>query len=542
MTRNVWTALCILIAAAPAALGGGNTCEPGESPDIIVGDIYNRNRYGSVDGVVGFSIGTESCNLGTCQANWINGTPNHPVIAQNMYRLYNGSFEMIGMSWLKHGFATLNGTLCGACQPTGGQHLGVNCSDPYGAGLNGSQSGLGPRFEVNPATGEHLHPYSFQGQTGDSVYKRMQVANADLDPAIYPGAQYFVEAQYVAADDAAAGNNMNNNSYRPVSVVSLGNGQFDFNLTASPTVQELPAIYAWKAADPEVDIRWAQNRFVLASRAHDLGNGTWRYEYALQNLISDRGAQAFHVPLPHGAQVTDIQFHGVPHHSGEPYDGTPWSHTLETGAGPNGITWHTQTFAENPNANALRWGTLYTFRFRADVAPAAQRGRGTVTLFKPGTPDFTGGLVFSPERCGDGFCEMPESEGTCAADCTASGNGAGGVPDGALLPGAMLTLGLGKSGEIELAWGESCFLGDDNYGLYRGDLGDFDSHSPVTCSTDGQTDAGITDVAGDFYFLVVPNNGESEGAYGFDSAGAPRGPGAETCMTQSVEDCAETQK
>ena len=31
---------------------------------------------------------------------------------------------------------------------------------------------------------------------------------------------------------------------------------------------------------------------------------------------------------------------------------------------PDSITWNTETFAQNQNANAIRWGTMYNFRFR----------------------------------------------------------------------------------------------------------------------------------------------------------------------------------
>ena len=48
------------------------------------------------------------------------------------------------------------------------------------------------------------------------------------------------------------------------------------------------------------------------------------------------------------------------------------------------ITWNTETFAQNQNANAIRWGTLYNFRFDADQPP--QTANATVGFFKTGSP------------------------------------------------------------------------------------------------------------------------------------------------------------
>src|SRR5207249_7957193 len=48
------------------------------------------------------------------------------------------------------------------------------------------------------------------------------------------------------------------------------------------------------------------------------------------------------------------------------------------------ITWNTETFAQNQNANAIRWGTLYNFRFDADQPP--QAANATVGFFKTGSP------------------------------------------------------------------------------------------------------------------------------------------------------------
>jgi hypothetical protein len=86
------------------------------------------------------------------------------------------------------------------------------------------------------------------------------------------------------------------------------------------------------------------------------------------------------VPIPAGAVVTDIGFHDVDYHSGEPFSGTDWTATV-TGSS---IVWATEPYAINQNANALRWGTLYNFRFDSPVPPVD--GQATLGLFRPGVP------------------------------------------------------------------------------------------------------------------------------------------------------------
>src|SRR4029077_20364042 len=51
---------------------------------------------------------------------------------------------------------------------------------------------------------------------------------------------------------------------------------------------------------------------------------------------------------------------------------------------PDSITWNTETFAQNQNANAIRWGTLYNFRFDANQPPQAANATGG--FFKTGSP------------------------------------------------------------------------------------------------------------------------------------------------------------
>ena len=52
------------------------------------------------------------------------------------------------------------------------------------------------------------------------------------------------------------------------------------------------------------------------------------------------------------------------------------------------LSWSTETFAQNQNANAIRWGTLYNFRFDSNQPPQATNA--TIGFFKTGTPVLVG--------------------------------------------------------------------------------------------------------------------------------------------------------
>jgi len=413
------------IAVLPAAWAHALSphCQAnGGSPDVIVGDIYDKVRHGAVGDITAFSIGTKSCNTGTCQLNWISSTNDHPVIGQNMYRLKDGRFEQIGQSWLKHGYTALQQSLCGTCQSSGsGSYLGVNCADPYSASLNGSQSRLGPKFEVNPFSGDFPYPPTNGNLTGNAIYKRLQVKNSDLDPALNPGSQYFVEAQYVSWDDSYTGMNKNNASYRPITV-SGSAGTYDIALSGS-TLRETPAIRAWAAADATVvlsDVSVPNDGLILLGAKVTQVGGTWRYEYAVQNVSMHRAIGWFAVPIPVGAAVTNISFHDVDYHSGEPIVGTDWPGLVQDGR----IYWASETQAQNPNANSLRWGTLYNFRFELNVPPTT----GAVALgpWRPGAPTEFSASTLVPTLCdGDGYCEAGETCSSCAADCANQGGGSG---------------------------------------------------------------------------------------------------------------------
>lgn len=400
-----------------AAGGGGNCNPPSQGPDVIVGDLPEIADWGAVGNIAAYSIATTSCNVGDTELNWISNTNQHPVIGQNIYRLKDGRFEQLGQGWLKHGFFALQGSLCCNCSPSGagGSRLGVGCSDPYSASLNGSQGGLGPRWEVNPHTGDFAYPFSTQGQGGDAIYKRIQVANADLDPSLNPGALYFGEGQYVTPDDAAAGNQNNNASWRQLTVGGFSGGSWNLSLVGI-THREEPAILAWQANDASVDIQNVQvpgdGLVIVGSKCSDNGDGTWHYEYAVHNLNLNRGIGSFTIPLATGVTVTNVGFHDVDAHSGDPYSNADWTSQVLA----NSVTWFTQDYQTNPFANPIRWGTLYNFRFDADTAP--QTMAATLGLYEPGSPGSVNVDVCVPTQ-GTGC------SGNVSTYCTTSPNSAG---------------------------------------------------------------------------------------------------------------------
>ena len=92
---------------APRGGDDGGVAGGSIGPDVIVGALPNVSKYGTVSGISAYALGTTSCNIGDEVLAWYDTGANsnqHPVIAQNLYRIKDGRIEMVGMSWLKHGF------------------------------------------------------------------------------------------------------------------------------------------------------------------------------------------------------------------------------------------------------------------------------------------------------------------------------------------------------------------------------------------------------------------------------------------------------
>ncbi len=430
----------------------GGDAAPAEGADLVVcriggADGSDLKEYSPVAGIGAYAFGTTSCNNGTTLLDWLDDPPlanRHPVIAQNVFRLSGGRFEQIGMSWLKHGFCAADNGLCGACAPVNNCFaLGIGCADTYQAQINGDfPQFLGPRSEVNPHTGWFPFPHSVPSGANAG---RVQINHDDLDPALNDGARYFGESQYITPDDAGTANAHNNNTYREIIVEPKFFGTYPLTFTGG-NVQQEPAINAWQAADPAVDLVTidvpGDGRFILGYNVTEDPPGTWNYEYALYNMNAHRAARLFSVPAAATAVLSDPGFHDVHYHSGESYDGSDWSWSPAGSAG----TWSTAVESENPNANALRWGTLYNFRFTADRPPAMVEA--TIGLFRAGAPSALTVSVLGPAGA--------PAQDPCPWDC--DGDGIVGIGDFLMVLGGWGP-GTACDGDGDGMTGISDFLG-----------------------------------------------------------------------------------
>jgi len=402
--------------AVLALLGIANTLAGSNSggghdpigPDVVCwftggGGNLDMNLYGSQDGINSFAFGTTSCNFGDMVADWYSGTNRVPVIAQTCYRLKDGRFEQIATAWLKHSFCAVSEPGCGNCQATNCSTLGIGCADTYWAGLNADA--IAPRSAINAFTGYYDYPFFIYPSGPNSMRGKLQFNIEDIEPTLNVDALYFLEGQYVSPDDAEWGNQDNNASYRWIYWLSAQNPKH-----MSTTQVGDPAIFAWPIFDPEVDLRPLrvpeEGLLHVGVRVFDNEDGTWRYEYAIHNLNSDRSIDSFSIPLGDCVEVSDIGFHDVNHASGEVIDGTDWAVDVS----PTEISWSTNTYDENEWANAIRWGSMYNFYFTANQPPSDVAL--TLGLFKPGNEPSVEHVAAAP---------------TCQVACEGDVDGSGSV-------------------------------------------------------------------------------------------------------------------
>jgi hypothetical protein len=436
--------LCAVAGAAHAGgsdYNGGELCPLTTGPDVTLCEVYGIDEYSRNNGagISGLSVGTTSWNVGTEDLIWQNSPdPDHPFITFNVYRVMNRQVDQIAQGWVKHGFFALSSSQCfdatvGNCQSTDGNWLGVGCTDTYSPGLNASKSGLAPRYEINPWSGEWSYTGSvFQtgGAPTSGVSRHMQIKDSDLNPNLNPGAKYYFEASYIAKDDVCI---YNSAAWHQMTPVQSGSGwsfnqpsrfqvptqnYFIFDALGSAMVTEIAEEL------PVVEFESPDGRALVLSNVQDRGDGTWQYDYSVQNVDMDRQIDEFRVPLPASADLIDTRFHAVFHHDepiayigGPSISNDPWTMTREG----DEIVWST---SDNP----IRWGTMYSFGIITDVAPS--EGDVTLGMFKDNGPESLSGVANVPgsapcvgDVTDDGFVDLADLNLVLANFGTASDNG-----------------------------------------------------------------------------------------------------------------------
>jgi len=326
------------VAGSPEILQAcGKSVDMVSPVDVDLTSISNLNEWALEPGVrVAMAADAALFNNGPGTVEWYRAIdPDgpvgaHPFLVQQLYRIdADGTFRQIGQSDVKHAFYAVNWPGDSACAGCGGQLLYAGCSDTYSNQNNANRQYFGPRSEVSThpeewpsrwtSRGSHFDAFgatppddnddyrSHFGADHDTFEHRLQVIESDLGVA---GARYFVELWYATARDSDPWNNIAHREFVPTNV----SGAWTFPFSVGALTTSGPAIDAWvDPASPGADalsttVDTGDGLLRLASRATEVGKGSWRYDYALFNLDFDRRVDRFAVPA---GGVTAMEFRGA---------------------------------------------------------------------------------------------------------------------------------------------------------------------------------------------------------------------------------------
>ena len=401
---------------------------PGGSDGIVVYTPSSTLRNNRANGSSTATIPSDP--LGTSAAPWAAdvvwntkftsptapyNNDQHPYLIWNLYRINaDGSMQQIGQSGVKHAFLTIN-VSCDE-NPSNGHILGRGCSDTYGTGNNNSTGDLGPRNEIIPSTGQWGRCGSvydrIEAMTGtcsggidsgapcsnsnepscSTLGYRMRVREGDLDPAIHLGASYRFESWYIVREDISIYNTM---ASRPVSI-NWASGHWQ--LTNGSPLLLGPAIDQWVSRntsnpnESSSELAVNEGHARVAVKVTDLGDGTWRYDYAVMNfdfaravttgndvggtlrVLRNHGFNRFSLALPASASLISSKFSDADDNASN-----EWTSQREG----NTLTWQGPSDA-GIATNALNWGTLYRFSLVTDMPPV--EGNVSLGVAEAGTP------------------------------------------------------------------------------------------------------------------------------------------------------------
>ena len=389
------------------AIESGSLESPsGNFLDVDVARISGLRWFGRTGmhptGRIGFAGNTTSCNVGNVKVPWFaQMNPDHPFIASNLYRVTaEGRLEQIGLSWLKHGFFAADSFGCGDCTPNlFDNYLNLGCQDTYSADNNADRSFLGPRSEVNPLTGDWepcgSHFDIGDGGTPDCRQSHFADGHGPIDhllrvnemDLIDQASRFHFECYYVVKNDD---NPLNNAANIEVSFTYMPDQ--DRWAVGHPGPQDRGMfILRWGDYHHFVTDR-SQGDAIVASRVVPMGGGEFDYEYVVYNHSVARQINSFSIPIGPGVEISNVGFH-APLEEEEAYSNDAWNFTQTA----DSLTWSTDPFAVNEFSNTIRFGTLYTFHFRANAAPVPSGS--ALGLHKPGSlgdPDVLVTATVSP--------------------------------------------------------------------------------------------------------------------------------------------------
>lgn len=373
--------LPIALLALTATLAAQANTIPGLDGRLTNNDspfLFGRRGPAHPNGEIGMACSYAMCNPGTVPIQWTAPmNANHPMFAMSVVRESNGRFEQITdaeTTYVKHAFGAANSasTCGGTCQTTG-TGLRVNCTDVYGASLNGSRFYLGPASEIDPWTGiwnpvgsyfdrgdpEVAPPgntdgvRSLQSNSGgfptDPVKNRVTLKEQDL---LVPGTLWYCCHIVVRGEDGDL--HWDNLGHRQLT--AQWNGA-TWALGAPGAFNQGSVLSKWTGAS----LSNARNgeddgHFLVAVKVTPLTGGMYHYEYALQNVDNHRGGASLRIKVCPTTTVTNITFRDT--------NANPLDEWIATRVG-------TELAFNAAPTNPLDWNHIYNFGFDCDVAPMA---------------------------------------------------------------------------------------------------------------------------------------------------------------------------
>lgn len=368
-------------------------------------DPYIACPYSITDGRVVIAPDSSLVDAGDTKVPWYSkfnpdsgnvpqppyNNDQHPLLIWNLYRIgADGGIRQLGASGVKHAFFTVNHN----CSCTDHHAIFPTCEDTYSSYNNDQDAALGPRSELIPAQGiwgrcGSVYDRDCDGQwdrdaggspvdgAADSFDLRLVANEADLDPALNPGASYYIEYWYLVRDDANIFDSMGHRAISPFKARGMtDNAVWSFSpqsLVLGPADDEWMAPGTDNASALSSDQDTAEGHFRVSVRVTDLGDGRWRYRYVVMNfdfaravidpahasepdlkVLSNAGFDSLSVPLPFRLALQALDFGDADRDSGNDWSAQQGDHALDWQA---------------PTDNTLDWGLLYSFTFVAPTAP-----------------------------------------------------------------------------------------------------------------------------------------------------------------------------